>query len=156
MKRKRLLLIVAMCAVGVPVAGLSLMSWFSKPPDNLGVTNGRLTDCPQTPNCVCTQADDTDHRMDPIPLTGTAGEMAQRIVAAIGSMPRTQIVRQDDHYIRAEFRSAVFRFTDDVEFLIDDENQLVHFRSASRVGHSDMGANRKRMEALVERLKAST
>jgi len=58
------------------------------------------------------------------------------------------VVTAADTYIHAEFTSAVFRFVDDVEFQIDPDTRLVHFRSASRVGRSDLGVNRERMEAL--------
>ena len=63
-------------------------------------------------------------------------------------MPRTKIVTVDDNYLYAEFRSALFRFVDDVEFLIDPKERAIHFRSASRVGYSDLGVNRHRMEQI--------
>jgi len=63
-------------------------------------------------------------------------------------LPRTEIIEQKDGYLNAEFCSAIFRFVDDVEFLVEPESQRIHFRSASRVGRSDLGANRKRMELI--------
>jgi uncharacterized protein (DUF1499 family) len=66
-------------------------------------------------------------------------------------MPRTTIVTLEEDYIRAEFKSRIFGFVDDVEFWFDDEQKVIHFRSASRVGYSDLGANRKRMEKIRER-----
>jgi len=65
-------------------------------------------------------------------------------------MSRVRIVTAGETYLHAEFTSAVFRFVDDVEFLLDDAEKVVHVRSASRVGHSDLGVNRKRVEALRE------
>lgn len=70
-------------------------------------------------------------------------------------MPRTRIVEESENYLRVEFTTAIMRYVDDVEFLIDDSAGVVHFRSASRVGYSDMGANRKRMTAFKEALAAS-
>jgi uncharacterized protein (DUF1499 family) len=72
----------------------------------------------------------------------------QRIKDLVAEMPRTKIVIVEDNYLHVEFQTAFFRFVDDVEFLIDTEEQVIHFRSASRVGYSDMGVNRRRMERI--------
>jgi uncharacterized protein (DUF1499 family) len=71
------------------------------------------------------------------------------------SMPRAKIVSSSEDYIHAEFRSKLFRFVDDVEFYFDAPRKLIDFRSASRVGHSDLGVNRKRMEEIREKFIAS-
>ena len=147
-KRKRCLLIV-LTLVFVLVAGvLAMMVSLSSEPSNLGVVDGRLTPCPASPNCVSSQATDADHRMEPIRFAGTSDEALQRVKKLVEQMPRTKIVTLEDDYLHAEFRSAVFRFVDDVEFVVDPEARRVHFRSASRVGYSDMGANRRRMEKI--------
>jgi uncharacterized protein (DUF1499 family) len=86
--------------------------------------------------------------MEPIPFTGAPEEALQKLKELVAGMPRTRILVADDNYLHAEFRSRVFGFVDDVEFLIDAEQRQIHFRSASRVGHSDLGANRKRMEGI--------
>lgn len=134
--------------VALIVGTLAVMSIFSHKPTNLGVTDGRLAACPNSPNCVSTQADDAGHRMEPIPFTGTADAALQRIKILVAKMPRTKIVTVADNYLHVEFRSAFFRFVDDVEFLIDRQEQLIHFRSASRVGYSDFGVNRERLEQI--------
>ena len=74
----------------------------------------------------------------------------QRIKDLVAEMPRSKIVTVEASYLHVEFRSAFFRFVDDVEFLIDTEDQVIHFRSASRVGYSDLGVNRRRMERIRE------
>lgn len=71
----------------------------------------------------------------------------------IDQLPRSTIVTGDTNYLHAEVRSAVFRFVDDVELYLDDEAKLLHFRSAARLGKSDLGVNRKRMQELSEALK---
>ena len=76
------------------------------------------------------------------------GKLFPGLVAAVRALPRTRIVEEERDYLRVEVRSAFFRFVDDVELAIDADAGLVHFRSASRVGHSDLGANRRRMETL--------
>ena len=147
-KRTKRTLIGLISVVVLVVGALAMMSFFSRKPINLGMTDGRLADCPASPNCVSTQASDADHRMEPIRFAGSPDGMMQRIEAVITEMAQTKIVTTEGNYLHAEFRSALFRFVDDVEFLIDPESQLVHFRSASRVGHSDLGVNRRRMEEI--------
>lgn len=147
-KRSKRILISLAFVIVLIVGALPMMSLFSRKPANLGVTDGRLSDCPSSPNCVSTQAGDADHRMEPIPFTGSSDEAMQRIKDLVAEMPRTKIVTVEDNYLHAEFGSAFFRFVDDVEFLIDPEEQLIHFRSASRVGYSDLGVNRRRMEHI--------
>jgi uncharacterized protein (DUF1499 family) len=146
-KSKKVLLGVALVVV-LSVAGLVMMSWFSSPPDDLGVRDGRLTDCPASPNCVCTQATSASHRMPPIPFTGDLASTRARLRRAIESIPRARFVEETDHYFRVEFTTAILRFVDDGEFLIDEAEKVIHFRSASRIGHSDLGANAKRMKAV--------
>ncbi|MFM7833527.1 MAG: DUF1499 domain-containing protein, partial [Planctomycetaceae bacterium] len=74
----------------------------------------------------------------------------------VREMPRTTVVEQTGEYLRVEFRSRLFRFCDDVEFYHDRRSGLVHFRSASRVGHSDLGVNRRRMEQIREEFQRRT
>lgn len=147
----RLVLILALIPVGTLV-GLSIMS---TPPDHLGVSEGRLAPCPAKPNCVSTQAEDELHAMEPIPLPNYEVDVIPLLKQVILDHPRTKIVTERDDYLHAEFTSLIFRFVDDVEFWFDRENQLIHFRSASRVGHSDLGVNRKRMERLRSEFEVS-
>ncbi len=117
-------------------------------PATLGIKEGRLSPCPKSPNCVSTQDTDEEHRIDPIRYTGTKGQAKKRLVQVISSMKRSEIITNEGDYIHAEFTSLIFRFVDDVEFSFDDANKLIHFRSASRLGYSDLGVNRKRMEEI--------
>ena len=117
-RSKRILISVAFVIVLI-VGALAMMNLFSRKPANLGVIDGRLVECPSSPNCVSTQAGDAEHRMEPIPLTGSSDEAMQRIKDLIAEMPHTKIVTVKDTYLHVEFQSAFFRFVDDVEFLID-------------------------------------
>jgi len=119
-----------------------------KVPNTLGVSDGRLSPCPESPNCVSSQSDDPAHRVEPLVFDGSATDARKILVDVIDSMKRTRLVEVTDTYIHAEFTSKIFRFVDDVEFLIDEENSLIHVRSASRKGHSDMGVNKKRVEGI--------
>jgi uncharacterized protein (DUF1499 family) len=86
--------------------------------------------------------------MEPISFDGSSEEAIQRMKTVIEAEPRTKIVTKGPDYLHAEFASALFRFVDDVEFYVDEENNVIHFRSASRAGYSDLGVNRKRMSAI--------
>lgn len=66
-------------------------------------------------------------------------------------MERTNIVTETDNYFHAEFKSALMGFVDDSEFYHDEREDVIHVRSASRVGYSDFGVNRRRVESIRER-----
>ena len=139
--------------VFIPIIGLYALSMTATEPVNLGVNQGRLADCPASPNCVATQSGVDSQKMQPVSYSGSKEEITGEIKSAIQSrFPRARLVSETDNYLHFEFTSLIFRFVDDVEFLIDDTNKLIHFRSASRVGYSDMGANRKRMQTIVSEI----
>ena len=115
-----------------------------------GIVNGRLTACPDSPNCVSTQDTDATHGMDVLPLGADIDAARADINQILREMPGVTFVTVNPDYIHAEFRSPFWGFVDDVEFQFDVENAAIHFRSASRLGYGDMGANRKRMETIRE------
>ncbi len=121
-----------------------------KRPGNLGVKNGKLAVCSGKPNSVSSQADPGDkyHSIAPLKFTRDAKAAMQRLVKVVQAQPRTEIIQQDDGYLYAEFSTALMGYVDDVEFQLMPEQKLIHVRSASRLGHSDLGVNRKRVEAL--------
>ena len=154
MKRKTmwtglLLPLLAIVALGV----LSATSWR---PKTLGVRDGRLAPCPDSPNCVSTQTDREDCRMEPMPIVGDPADVYSRLRSVVSAIPRARIITADDNYLHAEFTSALFRFVDDVEIFVDREQRVIHFRSASRVGKSDLGVNRQRMQAIIAAFQAAT
>ena len=108
----------------------------------------RMAPCPESPNCVSTLAEDEGHGIAPLTFDGSVDEARSRLLTIIQSMPRTNIVEDDGDYVHAEFTSRIFRFVDDVEFQINGDEGVIHFRSASRTGVGDLGANRKRMEEI--------
>ncbi len=123
-------------------------------PSTLGLTGGRLNACPDSPNCVCSEGGDASHAIAPFPFpfTDEAGVALSRVRQALDGMPGARRVREETGYLHYEFRTPVCRFVDDLEVAVDEGARLVHVRSASRVGYSDMGANRKRVEELRRRL----
>jgi len=114
-------------------------------PTNLGVRDGKLTPCPSSPNCVCSQASDA-HAIAPLKVKGDAETAMRQLRGVIESMPRAQIVDAKPGYLYAEFTSSFMGFVDDVEFFAD--GSVIQVRSASRLGYSDLGVNRKRIEAI--------
>lgn len=117
-------------------------------PSNLGVRDGTLAPCPESPNCVSTFASDKTHAIKPLSYSGTSINAKQKLIRVIDSFPRTRIISDTGTYLDVEFTSFLWRFVDDVEFVFDDSAKTIQFRSASRLGYGDMGVNRKRMETI--------
>ncbi|MBE0597920.1 MAG: DUF1499 domain-containing protein [Desulfuromonadales bacterium] len=120
-------------------------------PINLGAHNGTFIPCPPTPNCVSSQAADQRHHIKPLVFTGapdTAFSQLQQILADRGD---TTAIEHGTGYLGVEFHTTFF--VDDGEFLLDPGNSIIHVRSASRLGYSDFGKNRSRMEEIREELK---
>jgi len=123
--------------------------------EGLGVMEGKLAPCPDSPNCVSTQSQGKRHAMKPLPFLQTREASRDIILSILKGIKRTTIVTLTETYIHVEFRTALFRFVDDVEFFLDETDRVVHFRSASRAGHYDFGMNRRRMKEISEKyLKA--
>jgi uncharacterized protein (DUF1499 family) len=121
-----------------------------KPPTNIGVNNGRLTACPNTPNCVSSQApaNDAQHAIEPLPMRIDAATTMANLKQVIRAMPRTKIVTETNNYLYVEFTSKLMGYVDDVEFYLDNDTNTVQVRSASRLGQSDLGVNRQRIEDI--------
>ncbi len=133
----------SLLSLGLLVAGCT-----GTRPAGRGLHDGKLAPCPASPNCVSSQSTDREHAIDPLRYTGSlAGTMAD-LTKIITGMPRARVVTGTENYLHVEFTSAIFRFVDDVEFFIDEGSSVIHVRSASRLGHSDLGVNRKRIEAI--------
>lgn len=120
-------------------------------PANLGSKDGRLVACPSSPNCVSSQADDDRHRIAPLALRGNPDEAWARLRELLAAWPDTRVVDSGPDYLRVEFRTRL-GFVDDAEFALERQTRVIHVRSASRVGYSDLGKNRGRVEELREAL----
>jgi uncharacterized protein (DUF1499 family) len=142
---------VRLAALGLAALGCA----GSAPAPYRGEAGSRLAPCPGTPNCVSSEAQDEAHRVESFaiddrlePAVAWAG-----VRDAVASLPRTRIVDEAPGYLRAEARSRVFRFVDDLELELRPGERRVAVRSASRVGRSDLGVNRARVEALRAALR---
>jgi uncharacterized protein (DUF1499 family) len=125
-------------------------------PSNLGVKEGRLAACPKSPNCVVSQGqEDAEHAIAPLAYSGDLAEAMTALRQVVEAQEGSAIVEQTDHYLYVEFTSPLMGFVDDVEFYLPpDEPGTIHVRSASRLGQSDLGVNRKRIEAIRSTLSA--
>ena len=114
-----------------------------------GLTNGQLTKCSNKPNCACSEyADDDIHFVEPLSFdSGSADKAWDNTIKAI-SATGGKIVENNGSYAAATYTSSVFKFVDDVELRLDRDNNLIHIRSASREGYSDLGVNAKRVESI--------
>ncbi|CDH43708.1 DUF1499 domain-containing protein [Candidatus Contendibacter odensensis] len=118
-----------------------------RPPLNLGVTEGRLAPCPDSPNCVSSQAADENQRIEALRYTGDTTQARNRLLAVLNRMERVHLRQADADYLHAEFSSAWFGFIDDVEFQFNPPG-VIQARSASRTGYYDFGVNRERVNAI--------
>lgn len=135
---------------------LSILTGCSGAMTELGMENGQLKQCPKTPNCVNSQAKDEKHFIEPILINATPLEAKNSIVKILNELNQSKIIVVKDNYIRAEFFSKIFRFVDDVEFYFHKTKSrelIIHVRSASRVGYSDLGVNRKRIERIRSKIE---
>ncbi len=107
-----------------------------------------LPPCPNRPNCVSSQAAYPSHFIEPLRFPGSPADAWVVLKFALQSLPRTRVVEESGWYLRAEAKSRIFGFVDDVEFLMDVRNSVIHVRSASRIGYSDLGVNRNRIECV--------
>jgi uncharacterized protein (DUF1499 family) len=108
----------------------------------------RLAPCPTSPNCVSSQAADDEHHIAPLRFVGDPAAAMRRLRAVIEAMPRARVTSADDTALHAEFTSRLFRFVDDVDCIVDPGAGVIEIRSASRLGYSDLGANRTRVDAI--------
>lgn len=110
-----------------------------------------LPPCPSSPNCVSSQASDEAHYIAPLQAGSNVLESAALLSTVLSSLPRVEWEASGDNVISATFKTRIMRFTDDVLFHLDDDG-TIQVRSASRMGYSDLGANRDRVEMLRQKL----
>ena len=140
-------------ALLIVVVVVRVMTFFSGPPENLGARNGRLAELPESPNAVASQTTPGSFlHVPPLPVPPAVDQtqIMQRLVETIQGMPGSRLITRADDYLHVEFRSRVFGFVDDVEFLLDAPPGEIQVRSASRLGYFDLGANKKRVARIRE------
>lgn len=130
------------------LCAMLLAACAGSPPTDLGVRNGRLAPCPDSPNCVSSQADNETHRIAPLTYSGPPESLLRELTGILESNPGAEIVEAREGYVRAEFRSRILGFVDDAEFMWQSPGRTIEVRSASRLGYGDFGVNRERIEHL--------
>ena len=121
---------------------------FRKKTENLGIKDGKLAPCSLRPNCVSSQADSNKHYIVPFMFNSDPVKEMERLKNVLVSLKGVTIVDCSEHYLHAECRTPLMGFVDDLEFYWDADKQVCHVRSASRVGYSDFGKNRRRVEEI--------
>lgn len=142
--------IIAVVVVGYVVLRV-LVVRVSPMPENLGVNQGRLAPCPDTPNCVSSYATDAEHRVDPLTHAGEQTAAMDALEQTLRALPRSNIVTREDNYLHAVLRSRMMGFFDDLEFYVAEPG-VIQVRAAARLGQSDMGANRRYVETIRQGL----
>ena len=132
---------------------LGMVGCAGERPQNLGSKDGLLSACPASPNCVSSQADDGKHRIAPLAFSGDPDAAFARLKQVLGRRADTAIIEEKAGYLRVELRTTLF--VDDGEFMLDRSRSVIQVRSASRLGYSDLGKNRSRMEEIRSQFLAA-
>jgi uncharacterized protein (DUF1499 family) len=127
---------------------MALFSFAGSRPANLGIHGGRLAPCPNSPNCVSSDAEDAVHSTHPFDLAAAPAEAWRVLRSLLADLPRTKLMTATSDYLHAECSSAVFGFVDDLELHLRPSEGIIAVRSAARHGYNDLGVNRKRVEKL--------
>lgn len=121
------------------------------PDEKPGLLNGKLRPCPGTPNCLCSETSNEAERVPPLAFQGdplSAWKALEEVIAEMGGT----VESRDDDYIWSTFMMPLVGFVDDVEFRLDASHRVIQVRSASRLGYSDLGVNKARVEDIRRRL----
>jgi len=148
---KTVLFSIAALLMLVFVASIVMAIMSKKTPSDLGLQDGQLRPCPDSPNCVSSESGtqgDKEHYIEAISGNQSTWDKLKQVIQNHGG----EIQQDEANYIHATFSSSVFHYVDDVELRFDEANKLIHVRSASRMGKSDFGVNRARVEMLKKAL----
>lgn len=133
--------------IAMTICSFLLAACAGERPRDLGLRDGLFKSCPDSPNCISSQAADQRHRIAPLIFNYEAGEAFRRLKILLAARGDATVAESTADYIRVEFRTRM-GFVDDGEFLLDRKRSRIELRSASRVGYSDLGKNRSRMEEI--------
>lgn len=151
MKPKSLLIgafLVALVVLGLGF-GAALLSRYR--PVEVGLDGDRLRACPQSPNCVCSEYEDVAAYIEPLTFACEPQPALRSLVDFLEAEPNAEVLEWNERYVHAVYTTRFLKFADDVEFRADPLQRVIQVRSASRIGHSDFGANRDRIEDLRRR-----
>lgn len=153
--------------LGIGAAVLAALLWIAgqagllsgTPPGDLGVRDGKFGRPSETRNSVSSQArlwpGHTQREyaeIAPLALRGDGAATIARLKTLMQTEPGATIIESRADYLYVQYTSRLLKFVDDVEFWFDPADGVIQVRSSSRIGRSDFGVNRRRVEALRERL----
>jgi uncharacterized protein (DUF1499 family) len=149
-----LLLIILLCVIGLIIvliilAGIVIFIQNTKPHIVLGLENGKLHEIPNKKNAVSTDTSFSDKRITPMPFKENPEDTKAALKKALDSYGGIAIMKEENNYIYAIATTPGMKFHDDMEIHFDEADRMIHFRSASRAGYSDMGLNRQRYDKIV-------
>jgi uncharacterized protein (DUF1499 family) len=142
----KIIITIILLVIALVIGRMVFLSLTSRTPDT-SLVNGKLRPCPATPNCVSSEAQEDSKRLAPFSYTSStdvAWDNLQQAIKKSGGV----VQRFDDPYLWATYTTRIFRYVDDMEFRLEAEQKIIHVRSGSRVGKSDLGVNRKNVEKL--------
>jgi uncharacterized protein (DUF1499 family) len=156
------ILILALIALAVlTVIGAQFGLLKGKQP-SVGLRDGKLKAPSSSPNSVSSQADlHPGHpqlsyaRVEPLKFTGDPAAAMKKLAAVLRSMERMTVVTEEPGYLYAQQTTALMKYTDDIECLLDAGAGVIHVRSSSRLGRKDFGVNRARVEAIRKAFAAA-
>jgi uncharacterized protein (DUF1499 family) len=119
------------------------------------ISDMKLKECPDMPNCVSSQTQKSNQSVAPLSYSSTSEEALARIKKVLLTFPRAKLIEAEGPYLHVLFITPVFRFRDDVEVLVDEPAKVIHIRSASRLGYWDFGVNARRVEAIRQAFNAA-
>lgn len=139
---------VSLIVIVVLTASIFFMIENNKVPSNIGVHNGKLSELKKTENGVSSQTTQDSKKVEALAFNGDVAETKKVLIEAFDECGTYEINMNAENYIHVIFISDTMKFKDDLEIFIDVENNIVNYRSESRVGHSDMGVNLERYNKI--------
>lgn len=151
MKEKVLKMIFYFIGALVLIVVIQMLVKNTMVPSNLGVQNGELAPLPKSPNCVSSYAIDQDKFVEPLPFNGDMEESKAKLFQAMKDYGTMEVITDEGNYVHIVFTTGTMKYHDDVELLFDVTMEKINYRSASRVGYSDMGLNKERYSEVKKK-----
>jgi uncharacterized protein (DUF1499 family) len=146
--------VLLVIVVVVVIAGLQMLMSNNVVPKNMGVKNGLFSPLSKSPNGVSSQSTEENYYVEPLPMKDDFTSTKKALLKAVETYGNSKVITEENNYIHVVFTTSKMKFKDDLELYINELEKVVHYRSASRVGYSDMGLNRQRYNAIAELYEA--
>lgn len=141
------MLIALYSAAFLAIAGTVALVALSRGERKVGTVDGRLRPCSSASNCACSE-DSGESAVEPFAIPDGVSPRTAFEALEFVLMNEADVRTRSEGYVHAVYTTPLLRFRDDFEARLDGGRDVIHVRSSSRVGRSDLGANRRRVEAL--------